>query len=148
MCEARWNTRTLRKQTSQQRACLHGPDQEYLGRTVYDPGSTYPMPVEWTNKDHLAMMGHTLPPEEYDHPYPGRLTVIVTNTLEETRNLCLTAHVPDLISCAVISDLPRSCTIIHPSASELEKHHSTVNVTMRHEIGHCNGWPGDHKGAR
>jgi hypothetical protein len=23
----------------------------------------------------------------------------------------------------------------------------TMDITLRHEIAHCNGWPGDHRGA-
>jgi hypothetical protein len=23
----------------------------------------------------------------------------------------------------------------------------TMDITMRHETAHCNGWPGDHRGA-
>ena len=33
-------------------------------------------------------------------------------------------------------------------AAVLNKHGSTLNFTMRHELGHCNGWPGDHPVAR
>jgi hypothetical protein len=40
------------------------------------------------------------------------------------------------------------CTIYMPTDSLLRHYNHTYDVTLRHEMGHCNGWKGDHKGGR
>ena len=34
------------------------------------------------------------------------------------------------------------------STASFAQENNTTTVPMRHEIGHCNGWPGDHPGER
>ena len=41
-----------------------------------------------------------------------------------------------------------ACYIALPTDRILAANHTTYAAVMRHEIGHCNGWPDDHKGAR
>jgi hypothetical protein len=93
-----------------------------------------------------------LPPAEYDHPYKGVLKI---KTVRDVRAAC-----PDLPplpfgrqyrGCAmrVRNVVPSPyCTIYLLSDAEIRKSGSTRELTLRHEIGHCNGWSKDHKGGR
>jgi hypothetical protein len=40
-----------------------------------------------------------------------------------------------------------TCHILIAPLKELQKSGYTLDTIRRHEIGHCNGWPGDHPGA-
>ena len=40
------------------------------------------------------------------------------------------------------------CAIVKLSDDKVRAEGFDPDVFMRHEIGHCNGWPGTHKGAR
>jgi hypothetical protein len=89
-----------------------------------------------------------LPPAEYDHPYQGKLEV-VTGTQEQTRNVCGHPNEIFIGGCAVPNaNGPNTCTIFRVRDEELKLMNWTANLVMRHEIGHCNGWPEDHRGAR
>jgi hypothetical protein len=37
--------------------------------------------------------------------------------------------------------------VVIASAGDMKAVGLTMNITMRHETAHCNGWPGDHRGA-
>src|SRR5262245_40874092 len=97
-----------------------------------------------------------LPPLEYDHPYKGEL-IIIDNVKRETlqencgpiyRNAPSTGFLPGCAhvysnKCVVLIAEQRTITslaLIHPSWS--------YDHILRHEIGHCNGWPSNHAGFR
>ena len=86
-----------------------------------------------------------LPPAEFDHPYAGKLTVLKEDNYVFIRHVC--ADTPNAIACSFrtydsVSGETISCLImLGPDTWEDER-------ALRHEMAHCNGWPGDHPGAR
>jgi hypothetical protein len=80
-----------------------------------------------------------LPPAEYDHEYKGKLTVLKEDNY--------VSDVPNAVACSFrtydsASGETISCLImLGPETWEDER-------AMRHEMAHCNGWTGDHPGAR
>jgi hypothetical protein len=85
-----------------------------------------------------------LPPPEFDHEYKGRLTILKEPDYSLVQYVC--KDVPNAIACNFrtfdsISGATISCLImLGPLA------HENAEV-LRHEMGHCNGWPGDHPDA-
>src|SRR5262245_25778486 len=83
-----------------------------------------------------------LPPLEYDHPYKGKLDVIVVETAKEVRDACyLVKWTPEFpaIACSIVNS--DHCTIIRRAEDYIKSRGYTLDTVMRHEIGHCNGWP-------
>jgi hypothetical protein len=91
---------------------------------------------------------YILPPAEYDHPYEGDLTIKIVATLEELYALCGLKEdiTPNALACAFPSS--NSCIFLLVSDEIMRKRGWTTGLLFRHEIGHCNGWPGDHPGER
>src|SRR5262245_35150486 len=94
-----------------------------------------------------VQMAQPLPPVEYDHWYEGDLTIRIVNSVEHLALACKWSEVrPKSLACASVR--PNSCTIYllqDEVSRELGWDH---NVVLRHEMGHCNGWPADHPGRR
>jgi hypothetical protein len=86
-----------------------------------------------------------LPPVEYDKPYDGDLTIKMVATLEELRERCGT-RIPKMLACAFHNS--KSCVIYLVEDSVMRQRGWTTGILLRHETGHCNGWPGDHPGER
>src|SRR5262245_38137263 len=86
-----------------------------------------------------------LPPPQYDHPVKGPVEVTDIPTEEALRKICgYTQPGTILIGCAHVS--AELCSVYLgpiPSWTGI-----TRNINLRHELGHCNGWPGDHVGIR
>lgn len=88
-----------------------------------------------------------LPPEEYDVPFKGKLTILflppedVHVRCTGTRQLLFGRLVQ---ACAEPYSIMH-CTIVLP-LSGLTK--ENADRLYRHERGHCNGWPRDHPNAR
>ena len=86
-----------------------------------------------------------LPPTEFDRPYAGKLTVLKEDHYAFIRHVC--RDTPNALACSYrtydsVSGETLSCLImLGPVAHNDEQ-------VLRHEMGHCNGWPGDHPGAR
>jgi hypothetical protein len=92
-----------------------------------------------------------LPPEEFDHPFDGSLRVVRLQTQQEVRQNCpnMTFILPVASGCSVKwKSLPRLCYVFMVSDDEIKAAGYDPEIVLRHEIGHCNGWPSDHKGAR
>jgi hypothetical protein len=93
----------------------------------------------------VAPLHVALPPPEFDRPYTGKLTVLKEDNFVFIRHVC--ADVPNAVACSFrtydsISGETLSCLImLGPGTWEDER-------ALRHETAHCNGWPGDHPGAR
>jgi hypothetical protein len=83
-----------------------------------------------------------LPPLEFDHPYTGNKLVTITRVNDSValRAACLGAITST--ACAHIS--ASSCEIFIVADEILEPLGLTYDTSLRHEIGHCNGWPADH----
>jgi hypothetical protein len=86
-----------------------------------------------------------LPPVEFDHAYTGQVIVTKWNDYSLIRFIC--KDTPNPIACSFrtydsASGETISCLImLGPDTWSDER-------AMRHEMAHCNGWPGDHPGAR
>jgi hypothetical protein len=93
-----------------------------------------------------------LPPVEYDHPYTeGKLWVIVVDSQADVRDKCESTRLLDVaIACSHQKSDPsiKGCRIVIANKEIIEAAGYTYEAVMRHEIGHCNGWPGDHPNAR
>ncbi len=85
------------------------------------------------------------PPSQYDHPYGGSVDRRVM-PVAEVRVVCdsldashssADASAPGGVACAWVND--DTCFIILPDDEV-----APVDTYRRHEIAHCNGWPGDH----
>lgn len=101
---------------------------------------------------------YLLPPVEYDKPWPGELKVYEFPSYETVNEVC---DLPSpALGCAKrVNDL---CIVVVPSNDYLKgrtfkvfipaknnaKHRLTTAMLIRHEIGHCHGWPGNHAQAR
>jgi hypothetical protein len=86
-----------------------------------------------------------LPLAEYDHYYEGDLTIKMVATLEELRAICQMDQ-PQLLACTLRN--LNSCVIVLVNDEVMRKRSWTTGMLLRHEMGHCNGWPGDHPGER
>ena len=90
-------------------------------------------------------MNVDLPPPEYDRP--AFVRVIPARTMEEVLRLCQTAGQP--MACTWRETIGgRPCVIVIPVVGFVAPR-GTVTVEdraaiIRHETGHCNGWPADH----
>src|SRR5262245_2932748 len=91
-----------------------------------------------------------LPPVEFDHDnYPGVMTVTRLATEEEIRQTCASANFAGHRSMACNRRWGMSYCFIYIVADEvLATVGLTYEVAYRHERGHCNGWAGNHPGAR
>jgi psiF repeat len=117
--------------------------------------------------------GATLPPVEFDHPFQGKLTVnIVSNEASmlaacgfEKKHLMGCARSTGALECSeqanakgLVGEERRAfraqckagydCIVHIRDDAELRMFNRTRETVLRHETGHCNGWAGDHKGAR
>jgi hypothetical protein len=93
------------------------------------------------------------PPPEYDHPYTGYLIVQTARDQDEVRRLCNTKFTLGVaLACSYRREpdtlYPKgSCTVVILPEAQLTAAGLPLDLIWRHEIAHCNGWPGDHKGA-
>jgi hypothetical protein len=88
-----------------------------------------------------------LPPPEYDKPFTGKLTEIRVPP-ETMRAICLKTIFPLTLACAYPTTDQSECLIIMLSDEMLKAAGWTPEIVRRNEIGHCNGFPADHRGAR
>ena len=88
-----------------------------------------------------------LPPPEFDKPYGGELIVISGQTQERMKQLCPPAAFPWYLGCAYPTTVGK-CLIVMAREEDINRAGFDIRTVMRHELGHCNGWPGNHPGAR
>jgi len=108
--------------------------------------TTVPQPVEPARA--MAKWGSTdiLPPETYDRPYKGNISVSIANSVEELQKRCdLTT--PKMIACAWV-DFKGTCTIVRRDDQHLAAMAMPIAWVLKHEMAHCNGWGKDHAGMR
>lgn len=85
-----------------------------------------------------------LPPPEFDRPSEA---TVLEFPVKETHNLCGgKPSGPRIFACAF--PLPNHCLIIVPQVETGIVSKAQQEQLLRHEQGHCNGWGGDHLGAR
>jgi len=97
-----------------------------------------------------AAQAQVIPPAQYDRPYGGSLTVNTVPTQRALAEICpqAAARTPNMIGCAWRSPDGSQCRITLVSDAVLVALGSTRARILRHERGHCNGWPGHHPGGR
>jgi hypothetical protein len=94
----------------------------------------------------------SLPPVKYDYPYRGKLTVKY-GTMSQLWSWCGGPRVP-FYACAHSRGPSCSIYIVHVGTKVGRGNnyritdHAWTRSTLRHEIAHCNGWPGNHPGER
>jgi hypothetical protein len=74
------------------------------------------------------------PPLQYDHPFHGQ---VIEQRLSQLQ-LFFLCHGPTS-ACSWVRK-----GVCHVVISTGEKDGRTIALMRRHEIGHCNGWPGSH----
>lgn len=93
------------------------------------------------------------PPARYNHPYEGKIFVRMVHPRDVPaacralyRRSGLAHRVntirPDQLGCSVVWHDPDECSVViidRPSPTG-----RTPEELIRHELGHCNGWPSDH----
>jgi hypothetical protein len=95
---------------------------------------------------HAAEKATTLPPVEFDKPFTGILEIVRIRNQQEIELACKASprH-----ACAWRQADGARCTIFMlPNEQLRSRGKNAVAFILRHELGHCNGWPGDHKGGR
>jgi len=88
------------------------------------------------------------PPRRFDHAFAGKLT-IKRLPQREVERACRALFVKHKIPVGSVTSwrgcsLPvskRSCTIIVVNKTFMR---ATPAAVIRHEVGHCNGWPANH----
>ena len=84
--------------------------------------------------------GPSVPPALYDHPHPDM--IVIERSPAEVHRICaaiggkLTKAGNRFVACAPIGRA--KCAIVIPH------HHPQKAALIRHERGHCNGWPANH----
>jgi hypothetical protein len=94
-----------------------------------------------------AQAQNVIPPEEYDHPFPGVVKLTRSSSQEEIKSKCPASIFPYHLGCGG-KRADGSCAILMADDDTIKKHGWSVDIVFRHEQGHCNGWGVDHKGAR
>ena len=117
-------------------------------------GLTGALAAEKPSGDRLS---GTLPPDKYDVPFTGVLKIWIT-PLPVLEYFCRGAS---HLSCAFPGE--KDCRILILQSIAENKRFDTLNevdgkaavnvkgnlaLTLRHELGHCNGWPKDHPDGR
>jgi hypothetical protein len=122
-----------------------------------DPGCVFPVlrepPAKPVTVKPIPLL--LLPPAAYDRPFDGYQEVVRPKTEQELREQCDGAKFgPTLgpMACSmklVNRKAPslKGCRIVINSDEYLKKYGIPYDVVLRHELGHCNGWPSDHPGA-
>lgn len=77
----------------------------------------------------LASCTQIIPPEQYDHPYDGKLKVTYGD-VQKVHELC---HSGSAAGCAYVHK--HDCLIILPTTWP-----RLTDAYYRHERAHCNGW--------
>jgi hypothetical protein len=94
-----------------------------------------------------AMAQNVIPPAEYDFPYKGEVKIWRSASQDEIKQKCPPSAFPYHLGCGG----PRpngDCHILMADDATIRQYGWTPEIVLRHELGHCNGWGSNHKGAR
>jgi hypothetical protein len=92
-----------------------------------------------------------LPPLEYDHPYDGELKFITDLDQDTIKRMCgPKTSVACILGGGKLSYAyaAKECWIALARQEEIDRLGLNREMVIRHEIGHCNGWPLDHPTPR
>ena len=98
-------------------------------------------PAAALDKANAALM----PPKFWDHPFGGELIEKIV-TMEDMNRMCRPRRNYQIIPHGCSNPQFTKCTIWILESAVLQKSGILIDVVRRHEIAHCNGWPGDHPG--
>jgi len=104
--------------------------------------------------DAASGIGFFLPPAEFDKPYPGELTIQRVATERDVQDVCpsinFKAHSKrgPATACSSVNKDRSRCYIVIVSDRILKALRTSYAFALKHELGHCNGWAGDHKGGK
>ena len=113
-----------------------------FAQTTIVPKTVMPIPIN-PNATVPNPGTNIFPPPEYDHEYEGDLTIKIVSTVEQLKILCRVDN-PKLLACSFHNN--KSCLVIMVDDSVMRHRGWSTGMLLRHERGHCNGWPGDHPG--
>lgn len=85
-----------------------------------------------------------LPPPQYDYLFPGPIIITRKASMNDLNAVCGGNRL--LGACG--ARVAYSCQIFILPDNQLADLVMSFWATIRHEIGHCNGWPADHPGRR
>jgi hypothetical protein len=88
-----------------------------------------------------------LPPVEFDKPYTGELEIVRFATSQEIKAVCKGSSE---YACTGRLANGARCILFMLLDKQLGDHlrGNAIAFVFRHELGHCNGWPADHKNGR
>jgi hypothetical protein len=90
-----------------------------------------------------------LPPEEFDRPYNGEVVIKEGTDQNHLRELCKgVTFLGPALACASVPFGLNVCYIVKAPDAEIRSFGYDPEIVMRHEIGHCNGWPPTQPGMR
>jgi hypothetical protein len=94
----------------------------------------------------------SVPPPEFDKPYTGDLTIWRIDSHQIIRETCVGVKFPPEFESSFACIAPvkppyAECTIFLASDELLRRAEIKLSSLLRHELAHCNGWPGDHPNA-
>src|SRR5262245_61016927 len=110
------------------------PGALIVGAVLTAPDKASPQQItQPVMREYIPRQSNILPPVEYDHQYEGDLTIKMVPTLADLYRACSVYNNPVLLACS------------YRYASDVMRERGwNTGLLLRHEIGHCNGWPGDH----
>jgi hypothetical protein len=91
-----------------------------------------------------------LPPVQYDYEFPAQWEELRGQDQEQMHRICPGApKFAPALGCSFRGNIGTiKCLIILAPEKDIEAAGWTADIIRRHEMGHCNGWPADHSGAR
>ncbi len=96
------------------------------------------------------MAAIALPPLVFDAPYRGKL-IIIKIPIEQVHQQCCGGHDDEtkpgtrILACSI--PLPGQCLVYLPKVEPGGVSQPQQDRLRRHEVGHCNGWQRQHRGA-
>ncbi len=96
--------------------------------------------AEWKPGDQQYNV--MVPPPMYDHSYEGKQLTLHNIRLSELQTVCASVIYKGRLDACSFWNADRSeCTIYIRNDSIIEEARAML---WRHEVAHCNGWPGGH----
>jgi hypothetical protein len=94
----------------------------------------------------FALINVPEPPAKYVKPYKGKL---ILHNVDERTLSAWSRCTPFAYACAFMHELPGKCTVWMPAIGTVFSGGEVVTAAaykrlLRHEMGHCNGWPPSH----
>jgi len=96
----------------------------------------------------------TLPPAQYDVPYTGELTIWTVQSRNDILQYCSKEKILEVQAnwagnaCThVYQNKKWGCHIYMLNDKAVKAEGRNPTIILRHELGHCNGWGGDHAGG-